>query len=166
MHLQVDHFFCLSTKIGIEDINDEFSNGILFAVQKVPSWYSYIAEFLSTQMLPPNLDQNERHKIWVNSTNFSIIANKMYWQRIDGILCWWMDYIEVLAILRACHDNECRGHFSWWLTEKRSFKRAIIGQYSLLMLKLMPKSAILVRDMYRMISTWTHLSTQLYPSHL
>ena len=78
MHLQADHLSRLSIEASIEDIDDEFLDGRLFAVQKVPLWYSYIAEFLSTQAFPTNLDQNERRKIRVNSTNFAIIANKLY----------------------------------------------------------------------------------------
>ena len=48
MHLQADHLSRLSTEAGTKDIDDEFPDGRLFAVQKVPLWYSYIAEFLST----------------------------------------------------------------------------------------------------------------------
>ena len=79
MHLQVDHLSCLSTEVGTKDIDDEFSGGRIFSVQKVPLGYNYITGFLSTQTLPPNLDRNERHKIRVSSTNFIIIANKLYW---------------------------------------------------------------------------------------
>ena len=78
MHLQVDHLSRLSTEASTEEVDDKFPNGRLFAMQKVPLWNSYIAEFLSTQAFPTNLDRNERHKIRVNSTNFAIIANKLY----------------------------------------------------------------------------------------
>ena len=78
MHLQADHLSRLSEEMGTEEIDDEFPDGRLFTVQKVPLWYSYIAEFLSTQTFPPGLDRNERRKIRVNSTNFAIIANKLY----------------------------------------------------------------------------------------
>ena len=36
MHLQVDHLSRLSTEVGTEDIDDEFLDGWLFALQKVP----------------------------------------------------------------------------------------------------------------------------------
>ena len=58
MNLQADHLSRLSTETGTEEMDDEFPDGRLFAVQKVPLWYSYIAEFLSTQAFPANLDQN------------------------------------------------------------------------------------------------------------
>ena len=57
MHLQADHLSRLSEEMGTEEIDDEFSDGQLFAVQKVPLWYSYIAEFLSTQTFPLGLDR-------------------------------------------------------------------------------------------------------------
>ena len=63
MNLQANHLSRLSTKTGTEEMDDEFLDGRLFAVQKVPLWYSYIAEFLSTQAFPANLDRNERRKI-------------------------------------------------------------------------------------------------------
>ena len=112
MHLQTDHLSRLSTEAGTEDIDDEFPDGRFIAVQKVPLWSNYITEFLSTQAFPTNLDRNERHKIRVNSTNFAIIANKLYRRGIDGILRRCVDYTEVPDILEACHDSACGGHFS------------------------------------------------------
>ena len=119
MHLQADHLSRLSEEVGTEEIDDEFPDGRLFTVQKVPLWYSYIAEFLSTQTFPPGLDRNERRKIRVNSTNFAIIANKLYRRGIDGILRRCVDYTEVPAILEACHDSACGGHFSGRLTGQK-----------------------------------------------
>ena len=119
MNLQADHLSRLSTETGTEEMDDEFPDGRLFAVQKVPLWYSYIAEFLSTQAFPANLDRNERRKIRVNSTNFAIIANKLYRRGIDGILRRCVDYTEVPDILEACHDSACRGHFSRRLTGQK-----------------------------------------------
>ena len=119
MNLQVDHLSRLSTETRIEEMDDEFLDGRLFAVQKVPLWYSYIAEFLSTQAFPTNLDRNERRKIRVNSTNFAIIANKLYQRGIDGILRQCVDYTEVPNILEACHDSAYRGHFSGRLTGQK-----------------------------------------------
>ena len=112
MNLQADHLSRLSTETGTEEMDDEFPDGRLFAVQKVPLWYSYIAEFLSTQAFPANLDRNERRKIQVNNTNFAIIANKLYQRGIDGILRWCVDYTKVPDILEACHDSACGEHFS------------------------------------------------------
>ena len=63
MNLQNNHLSRLSTETGTEEMDDECPDGRLFAVQKVPLWYCYIAEFLSTQAFPANLDRNERHKI-------------------------------------------------------------------------------------------------------
>ena len=119
MHLQADHLSRLSEEVGTEEIDDEFPDGRLFTVQSVPLRYSYIAEFLSTQTFPPRLDRNEWRKIRVNSTNFAIIANKLYRRGVDGILRRCVDYIEVPAILEACHDSACGGYFSGRLTSQK-----------------------------------------------
>ena len=119
MHLQADHLSRLSEEVGTEEIDDEFPDGRLFTVQRVPLWYNYIAEFLSTQTFPPGLDRNERRKIRVNSTNFAIITNKLYRRGVDGILRRCVDYTEVLAILEACHDSACGGHFLGRLTGQK-----------------------------------------------
>ena len=116
MHLQVDHLSRLSEEVATEEVDDEFPDGRLFTVQKVPLWYSYIAEFLITQTFPLGLDRNKRRKIRVNNTNFAIIANKLYRRGVDGIFRRCVDYIEVPAILEACHDSACGGHFSSRLT--------------------------------------------------
>ena len=116
MHLLADHLSRLSEEVGTEEIDDEFPDGRLFTVQRVPLWYSYIAEFLSTQTFPPGLDQNKWRKIRVNSTNFAIIANKLYRRGVDEILRRCVDYTEVPAILEACNDSACGGHFSGRLT--------------------------------------------------
>ena len=63
MNLQADHLSRLSTETGTKEMDDKLPDGRLFAIKKVPLWYSYIAEFLSTQAFPANLDQIERRKI-------------------------------------------------------------------------------------------------------
>ena len=119
MHNQADHLSRLSTELATEPIDDEFPDGLLFALTKVPSWYGHIAKFLSTQEYPPGLDKNERRKIRVNSTHFLIISGKLYRRGIDGILRRCVDYEEVPAILEACHDSACGGHFSGRLTGQK-----------------------------------------------
>ena len=119
MHLQADHLSPLSTEVGTEDIDDEFLDGRLFTIQKVPLWYSYIIEFLSTQALPPNLDWNERRKIRVNNTTFAIIVNKLYRRSINGILHRCVDYTKAPAILEACHNSACGGYFLGRLTGQK-----------------------------------------------
>ena len=119
MHLHIDHLSRLSEEAGTEEIDDEFPDGRLFTVQKVPLWYSYIVEFLSIQTFPSSLDWNERRKIQVNNTNFALIANKLYQRGIDGIFRRCVDYTEILAILEACQDSACEGHFSGRFTRQK-----------------------------------------------
>ena len=113
MHLQADHLSRLSTEAGTEEMDDEFPDGQLFAMQKAPLWYSYITEFLSTQVFPTNLDRNKRCTIRVNSTN------KLYQRGIDDILRRCVDYTKVPDILEACHNSACGGHFLGRLTGQK-----------------------------------------------
>ena len=69
-HLQADHLSRIFTELSSTNIDDEFPDARLFAIRNVPSWYEYIAEFLSTQQFPPHMDKNERCKVQVNSSHF------------------------------------------------------------------------------------------------
>jgi hypothetical protein len=121
-HLQADHLSRISTELSSTDIDDEFPDARLFAIRKVPSWYEYIAEFLSTQQFPPHMDKNERRKVRVNSSHFLIISDRLYRRGIDGILRRCVDYTEVPSILEACHDSACGGHFSGRLTAQKALR--------------------------------------------
>jgi hypothetical protein len=118
-HLQADHLSQLSTELNPTDINDEFPDGKLFAIRNVPSWYEYIAQFLSTQQFPPHMNKHERRKVRVNNSHFLIISDKLYRRGIDGILRRCVDYTEFPSILEACHDSACGGHFSGHLIAQK-----------------------------------------------
>jgi hypothetical protein len=121
-HLQADYLSRISTELSSTDIDDEFPDARLFAIRKVPSWYEYIAEFLSTQQFPPHMDKNERRKVRVNSSHFLIISDKLYRRGIDGILRRCVDYTKVPSILEACYDSACGGQFSGRLTAHKALR--------------------------------------------
>jgi hypothetical protein len=162
-HLQADHLSWISMELSPNDINDEFSNGRLFAIKNVPSWYEYIAQFLSTQQFPPHMDKHERRKVRVNSSHFLIISDKLYRRGIDGILCRCVDYTEVPSILEVCHDSACRGHFSGHLTAQKVLCTGYFGQPYLQTQRTTLKDVILARGMPATIFTWIYLFIHLYP---
>jgi len=88
----------------------------------VPAWYEHIVEFLSTEQLPKGLSKNERRKVRVNSTHFALISGKLYRKGVDGLLQRCLTYGEVPAVLEACHDSACGGHFSGRLTAQKAFR--------------------------------------------
>jgi hypothetical protein len=112
LHKQADHLSRLSETIGKDEIDDELPDANLFSITVIPTWDTYIAEFLSTQKLPEHLDANERRKIRVNSRHYIIIGNRLYRRGIDGILRRCISEPEATKILEACHDGICGGHFS------------------------------------------------------
>jgi RNase H-like domain found in reverse transcriptase/Integrase core domain/Integrase zinc binding domain len=112
LHRQADHLSRLSETLGTVEIDDELPDANLFSITVVPTWDTYISEFLSTQKLPEHLDANERRKIRVNSRHYAIIANRLYRRGIDGVLRRCVSEPEATKILEACHDGTCGGHFS------------------------------------------------------
>ena len=119
LHLQADHLSRLSESMGTVDIEDELPDANLFSIAVVPTWDTYISEFLSTQKLPDHLDANERRKIRVNSRHYAIIADRLYRRGVDGVLRRCVSEPEASRIVIACHDGTCGGHFSGRLTAQK-----------------------------------------------
>ena len=145
------------------DIDDEFPNARLFAIRKVPSWYEYIAEFLSIQQIPPHMDKNKRCKVRVNSSHFLIISDKLYRRGINGILRRCVDYTEAPSILEACHDNACGGHFSGRLTAQKALQTGYFWPTMFANAKDHIKDVMLVRGMPTMIFICNYLFIHRYP---
>jgi hypothetical protein len=119
MHKQADHLSRLSTELDDEPINDEIPVENLFTISSSPLWYNHISEFLATQQLPTDLSKEERRKVRVNSRHFALLGGRLYRRGIDGILRRCVDASEIPAILAACHDSACGGHFSGQLTGQK-----------------------------------------------
>jgi hypothetical protein len=122
LHKQADHLSQLSIELGTVEINDNFPNANLFSIGVVPTWYEHIVEFLRTQQLPEGLSKNERRKVRVNNTHFALILGKLYCKGVNGLLRRCLTYGEVLAILEACHDSACGGHFLGQLTTQKALR--------------------------------------------
>jgi hypothetical protein len=63
MHKQANQLSRISDKLGTKDIDDELLDADLFLVSVTPEWYGHIAEFLSTQKMPPELGKVKRRKV-------------------------------------------------------------------------------------------------------
>ena len=74
------------------------------------------------------------------------------WTTLRSLIFW--KHAMTVHVEDTSHDD---------LLDKKSFEPTITGQHSLLMLRLILRSVMLVRDTLGMISTWTFLSNQLYP---
>jgi len=119
MHLQADHLSRLSEEIGKNPVNDMLIDDSLFVVTSTPEWYAGIVEFLTTHKLPKEWTKEERRKVRVNSRQFVVVGHRLFRRGSDGILRRCVSKTEVEAILIACHDSACGGHFSGQLTGQK-----------------------------------------------
>ena len=122
MHKQADHLSRLSEEENKEPIDDNLVDESLFHISSAPAWYHHIAEFLKTQQLPNSLTKNERRKVRINSRHFTLVGGHLYRRSIDGVLRRCVLAEEVPAILSACHDSACGGHFSGTLTGQKALR--------------------------------------------
>ncbi len=112
----------MSIELSTCEIDDNFPNVNLFSIRVVPTWYEHIVEFLSIQQLPEGLSNNERCRVRINSTHFALISSKLYHKGVDGLLWRCFTYGAVPAILKACHDSVCGGHFLGRLIAQKAFR--------------------------------------------
>jgi hypothetical protein len=119
MHLQADHLFRLLEEIGKNPVDNRLVDDSLFVVTSTTEWYASIVEFLTTHKLPKEWTKEERRKIRVNSRQFVVVGHRLFRRGSDGILRRCVSKTEVEAILIACHDSACGGHFSGQLTGQK-----------------------------------------------
>ena len=58
----------------------------------------------------------------VNSQKFTVVGHKLLIMGTDGVLRRCVTATEVPAILEACHDSVCGGHFSGQFTGQKILK--------------------------------------------
>ena len=75
-------------------------------------WFVDIANYLATGKLPNHLSPPEKHRIIVQSSNYSWVDNDLFRTGPDFIIRRCVREDEMTYILHACHDGPCRGHFS------------------------------------------------------
>ncbi|PTQ27291.1 hypothetical protein MARPO_0207s0002 [Marchantia polymorpha] len=119
MHLQADHLSRLSEDVETSPLDDRLIDDSLFVVTAQPEWYAGIVEFLTTQQLSGDWTKEERRKVRVNSRHFAVIGHRLFRRGADGVLRRCVSEVEVPAILEACHDSACAGHFSGQLTGQK-----------------------------------------------
>jgi hypothetical protein len=111
MHLQTDYLSRLLKQVGPTPIDDGFVDENFFVITAHPEWYAGIVEFLTTQQLPSEWSKEEKRKMRVNSKNFALVGHRLFRRGTDGVLRRCVAATEVPAILEACHDIACGGHF-------------------------------------------------------
>ena len=58
----------------------------------------------------------------MNSQKFAVVGHRLFRRAADGVLRRCVAVTEVPAILEACHDSACGGHFSGQLTGQKILK--------------------------------------------
>jgi hypothetical protein len=79
-------------------------------------------ELLTTHKLPEEWTKEKRRKMRVNSRQFVVVGHRLFRRGSDGVLRRCVSETEVQAILIACHDSACGGHFSGQLTMQKILK--------------------------------------------
>ena len=121
-HLRADHLSRLEGEPVSTAIDDDLVDENLFMVTATPIWYQNIAEFLQTQQLPDSLSKHDRRKVRVNSRHFALVGGRLYRRGVDEVLRRCVGPAEIPAILSACHDSACGGHFSGILTGQKALR--------------------------------------------
>ena len=91
-------------------IKEEFPDEYLFSVNITP-WYADIANFLASNILPPNLSYQQKKKFFSNIKHYLWEDPLLYKVCANGMIKRCVPKEEYRAIFHHCHDRESRRHF-------------------------------------------------------
>ena len=97
---------------GTKTIDNTFPDEHLFFVSVQTPWFADISNYLATGKIPNHLSPHEKHRIIVQSSNYSWVDNDLFHIGPDLIIRRYVWEDEMEDILHACHDGPCGGHFS------------------------------------------------------
>ena len=106
-HLVADFLSHVQHEDGTKPVDDTFPDEHLFVVSIQTPWFTNISNYLSTGKIPNHLSPHEKHRIIVQSSNYSWVDNDLFCTGPDLIirLCVWED--EMTDILHSCHYGPC-----------------------------------------------------------
>ena len=91
-------------------IKEEFPYEYLFSVHITP-WFTDIANFLASDILPPNLSYQQKKKFFSDIKHYLWEDPFLYKVHANGMIRRCVLEEECKAILHHCHDRESGGHF-------------------------------------------------------
>ncbi|XP_050211818.1 uncharacterized protein LOC126661977 [Mercurialis annua] len=104
---------------GVE-INETFSDEMLMLLSEVEtSWYADIANYLSSEIMPPDLTYHQRKKFLSDAKWFLWEEPYLFKVCGDGILRRCVPLQEMMPILSQCHSSDYAGHYGTSRTAAR-----------------------------------------------
>ncbi|XP_055961800.1 uncharacterized protein LOC126681357 [Mercurialis annua] len=97
--------------IGV-DINERFPDEMLMVISEVETpWYADIANYLSSNVMPPDLSHHQKKKFLSDVKRF--LWDEPYLFKIcgDGMIRRCVSLKEVMPILSHCHEADYAGHY-------------------------------------------------------
>jgi hypothetical protein len=91
---------------------DQFLDEHLFVVNTKPPWYVDVANYLAAGILPTYLSSRERQLIVKRSARLTWISGYLFHTRVDLQIRRCVREDEIYDIVKAGHDEPCRGHFA------------------------------------------------------
>ena len=110
-----------SSEMEIEkesSIIKEFPDEYLFFVSITP-WYVDIANFLASNILPPNLSFQQKKNFFFDIKHYLLEDPFLYKVCADEMIRRCVPEEEYKAIIHHCHDREIGGHFRATRTEAK-----------------------------------------------
>jgi len=81
---------------------------------------------LTTGKLPQHLFPSEKRRIIQESSKYSWISNELFKTGLDCVIRRCVREDEMPDILKACHDEQCGGHFA---DKMMAYKILSLGYY-------------------------------------
>ncbi|XP_050233469.1 uncharacterized protein LOC126681958 [Mercurialis annua] len=104
---------------GIE-INETFLDEMLMVLSEVETpWYADIANYLSSEIMPPDLTYHQRKKFLSDAKRFLWEEPYLFKVCGDGILRRCVPLQEMMPILSQCHSSDYAGHYGTSRTAAR-----------------------------------------------
>ena len=105
---------------------DYFPDEYLFSISTHSPWYADITNYLALGKFPHQLSSRERRRIIQQCATYSWIEGNLYHTEPDFQIRRCVREDEVFEILKACHEEPCRGHFA---NKRTGHKVLSIGYY-------------------------------------
>jgi hypothetical protein len=121
----VDFLSRLKTYGEIVPVSNNFPDEQAFFISIITPWYTDIANYLSSGMLPL-FTSKEKKKIIKQSARYTWIDGDLFYTEYDLIIRRCVRQDEILEILKDFHDEPCGSHFA---DKRTTYKILNLGYY-------------------------------------
>ena len=107
-------------------VEDSFLDEHLFAVSAHSPWYANVVNYLVAGRLLEHMSKREKRKIIQQSATYCWVNGHLFYTGPDLEIRRCVREDEIFHILKACHDEPCKGHF----VDRRTGHKALrMGYY-------------------------------------